>query len=61
LGFYNYRGEVTNTHNIDHGDEDSSNFADDAKDVKKKEKQSCGFDGRLITFQTSQARQDRSN
>ena len=28
---------------------------------KKKEKQSCGFDGRLITFQTSQARQDRSD
>ncbi len=28
---------------------------------KKKEKQSCGFDGQLITFQTSQARQDRSD
>ncbi len=31
MGFYNYRGEVTNNTNIYlyHGDEDSANFADD--------------------------------
>jgi hypothetical protein len=38
LGFYNYRGEVTNIYqDIYHGDEDSSNFADE-KDVLRRKK-----------------------
>jgi hypothetical protein len=39
LGFYNYRGEVTNNIHlyIYHGDEDSSNFADE-KDVLRRKK-----------------------
>jgi hypothetical protein len=37
LGFYNYRGEVTNNINIYHGDEDSANFADNKKaNVRRK-------------------------
>ncbi len=38
MGFYNYRGEVTNnTHpNIYHGDEDSPNFADEKANVRRK-------------------------
>jgi hypothetical protein len=35
LGFYNYRGKVTNSNNH-HGDEDSANFADDIKYVVKR-------------------------
>ncbi len=40
MGFYNYRGEVTNnTHlYLYHGDEDSANFADDEKDVLRRKK-----------------------
>jgi hypothetical protein len=39
LGFYNYRGEVTNNNlYIYHGDEDSTNFADDANVRRKKSK-----------------------
>jgi hypothetical protein len=38
LGFYNYRGEVTNNIYIYHGDEDSPNFADDANVRRKKSK-----------------------
>ena len=40
LGFYNYRGEVTNNIHIYiyHGDEDSSNFADNANVRRKKSK-----------------------
>jgi hypothetical protein len=39
LGFYNYRGEVTNNIylNLYHGDEDSLNFADE-KDVLRRKK-----------------------
>ncbi len=37
LGFYNYRGEVTDNINIYHGDEDSLNFADE-KDVLRRKK-----------------------
>jgi hypothetical protein len=37
LGFYNYRREVTNNIYLYHGDEDSSNFADE-KDVLRRKK-----------------------
>jgi hypothetical protein len=42
LGFYNYRGEVTNNIHlyIYHGDEDSSNFAGDNEKANVRRKKS---------------------
>ena len=42
LGFYNYRGEVTNDTHLDiyHGDEDSSNFAGDNQKANVRKKKS---------------------
>jgi hypothetical protein len=40
LGFYNYRGEVTNNTYRYHGDEDSSNFAGDNEKANVRRKKS---------------------
>jgi hypothetical protein len=41
LGFNNYHGEVTNNNiHIDHGDEDSSNFAADNEKANVRRKKS---------------------
>ncbi len=45
LGFYNYRGEVTNNNihlYIYHGDEDSSNFADEKDVLRRKKSKAVG-------------------
>ena len=40
LGFYNYRGEVTNNIYLYHGDEDSPNFAGDDNNANVRRKKS---------------------